>query len=49
MLEEDLFVEPRKASVASAKVADLMKSLKPRKKGQINKGKNKQAKAGALL
>ena len=32
--EEDNFVEPRKARAASAGMADLMKSLKPKKRGQ---------------
>ena len=38
LLEEDLFVEIRKARATFAGVADLMKSLKPRKKGLIDNG-----------
>ena len=45
MLEEDLHVEPRKARAALVEIADLMKSLKLRKKGLIDKRKSKQAKA----
>ena len=34
-------IEPRKARAASHGVADLMKTLKPKKKGPIDKGKVK--------
>ena len=45
-IEEKTNVEPRKARAASARVADLMKNLKPKKKGPIDKGRNK-AKVGS--
>ena len=48
MLEEELLVEPRKARAASTRVADLIKSLKPRKKGPIDKGKSKQGRSFCL-
>ena len=38
-IEDDIVVETRKAKVASAGVVKLMKTLKLRKKGSINKGK----------
>ena len=44
--EEDNFVEPRKASAASVGVADLMKSLKPKKMGPIGKIKNRKVVVG---
>ena len=44
--EEDNFVEPRKAKVASIGVADLMKSLKPRKRGPMGKVKNRKIVVG---
>ena len=44
-IEEETNVEPRKARAASAGVADLMKNLKPKKKGPIDKGRHK-AKVG---
>ena len=47
LMGEDLVIEPRHTRVAAAGVADLMKSLKPRKKCQIDKNKNKQTKVGA--
>ncbi|XVE86096.1 hypothetical protein DITRI_Ditri18aG0008900 [Diplodiscus trichospermus] len=37
---------PRQVRAASAVAADLMKSLKPRKKGPIDKGKSKISKSG---
>ena len=37
IIEDELYVEPRKARVVAARVADLMKSLKPKKKGNIEK------------
>ena len=46
---KDLVIKPRRMRAASAGVADLMKSLKSRKKGQIDKSKNKQTKAGATI
>ena len=39
-------VETKKVRAASAGVAELMKSLKPKKKGPIDKGKIKQLKTG---
>ena len=45
IIEEETNVEPRKARAASAGVADLM-NLKPKKKGPIDKGRNK-AKVGS--
>ena len=42
-------VEPRKTRATSIGVAELMNSLKPRKKGQIDKGKNKHSKARATV
>ena len=47
MMEEEIQMEPRKARAAAAGVADLMKSLKTRRKGPIDKGKVKQGKAGS--
>ena len=41
-----MLIEPRKARAASIGVAKLMKSLKPKKKGLIDKGKSKQNKTG---
>ncbi|XVE89222.1 hypothetical protein DITRI_Ditri19aG0133200 [Diplodiscus trichospermus] len=40
---EEECIPPRKAWTASTGVADLMKSLKPRKKGPIDKGKKEKA------
>ena len=40
--EEDNFVEPMKTSATSVGVADLMKSLKPKKIGPIGKIKNRK-------
>ena len=40
-----MLIMPRKARVASAGVAELMKTLKPKTKGPIDKGKLKQNKA----
>ncbi|XVE69262.1 hypothetical protein DITRI_Ditri09bG0138300 [Diplodiscus trichospermus] len=37
---------PRQARAASAGVVDLMKSLKPKKKGPIDKGKSKTSETG---
>ena len=48
MVVEDFCVEPRKLRAASAGVAELMKTLKPKKKGPVDKGKSRQVKAGAL-
>ena len=45
--EETAMAETRKTMAASAGVAELMNSLKARKKGPIDKGKNKNPKAGA--
>ena len=39
-------IEPRKVRAALAGVAKLMKFLKPKKKGTIDKGKPKQNKTG---
>ena len=39
--EEQVFVEPRKVRAAVSGMADLMKSLKAKKKGPIDKGKSK--------
>ena len=48
MVEKDFCVEPRKLRAASAGVKELMKTLKPKKKGPVDKGKSRQVKAGAL-
>ena len=45
--EETAMAETRKTRAASAGVAELMNSLKAKKKGPIDKGKNKNPKAGA--
>ena len=39
LVEEDLVVETRKALATASRVVDLIKILKPRKKGSIDKGK----------
>ena len=44
--EEDNFVEPRKTRAASVGVADLMKSLKPKKRGTMGKVKNRKVAVG---
>ena len=44
---EDVLIEPKKVRAIAAGVAELMKPLKPRRKGPIDKGKYKQAKVGA--
>ena len=41
-IEAEMVVEPRKARTIAVGVADLMRTLKPRKKGQTNKVKKKQ-------
>ena len=41
IIEDELNVEPRKARAVAAGVADLMKSLKPKKKGNIDKVRKK--------
>ena len=38
-IKDDIVIETRKAMVASAEVAELMKTLKPWKKSLIDKGK----------
>ena len=43
--KDAMLIMPRKARVASAGVAELMKTLKPKTKGPIDKGKLKQNKA----
>ena len=45
--EEVVLTEPRKTRAASVGVAELMNTLKPRKKDPIDKGKSKNPKAGA--
>ena len=47
--KEEMFLEPKKTTTASAGVAELMKNLKPKKKGQIDKGKQKQIKIGSFV
>ena len=42
LTEPEKVVESRKSRVAAAGVADLMKTLKPRKKEQLTKVKKKQ-------
>ena len=42
-MEEDIVGETRKARAASLGVANLMKTLKPKKKGPIDKGKKGRA------
>ena len=41
-IEDDIVVEIRKTRVAAAGVVELMKTLKPQKKGPIDKGKKKR-------
>ena len=43
---EDICIEQRKSRAAAAGVAELMRTLKPKKKGPIDKGKIKQSKVG---
>ena len=47
-IEENIIVGCRKARAASSGVADLMKSLKPRKKGPIDKGNKVKAGSSVL-
>ena len=42
-IDDDIVVEIRKAKVASAGVVELMRTLKPQKKGPIDKGKTGSA------
>ena len=48
MVEEDFCVEHRKSRVVAVGVAKLMKTLKAKKKGPIDKGKRKVIKAGSF-
>ena len=43
LIEEDMVVETRKARAVSYGIVDLMKTLKPRKKGLIDKRKKAKA------
>ena len=43
LIKEDMVVETRKARAVSYGIADLMKTLKPRKQGLIDKGKKAKA------
>ena len=45
LLEEKINVDPRKFRATSVGVAELMKSLKAKKKAPSDKGKSKQVKA----
>ena len=47
VVEEEICVEPRKSRTAAASVAELMKTLKAKKKGPIDKGRSKGVKAGS--
>ena len=46
--DEECCVKPRKTRVASAGVAKLMKTLKSKRNRPIDKGRNKQTKAGSV-
>ena len=48
-IEEEVWAKRRKTKDVSARVAELMNSLKPSQKGPIDKGKNKHSKAGATV
>ena len=48
-IEEEVLVELRKTRAASARVAELMNSLKLRNKSSIDKGKNKHSKVEATI
>ena len=43
-VSKKLLLEPRKFKVASVGVVELIKTLKPRKKGPVDKGKKKMNK-----
>ena len=46
MDEKELFIEPRKSRAAVAGVEELMRNLKPKRRGLFDKGKNKVVKVG---
>ena len=46
-VEIEVGVGQRKTRAAAKGVAELMRNLKPKKKGTIDKGKNKQNKVGS--
>ena len=48
MAEEEMVVEEKKVRAAALGVADLMKTLKPKKRGPINKGRKTKAGSAAL-
>ena len=48
-IEEEMIVDSKKTKAASAGVIELMNTLKPRKKGQGHRGKNKQPKVGGTI
>ena len=45
--EEEVFIEPKKSRAAATGVAELMRNLKPKRKGPFDKGKNKGVKVGS--
>ena len=47
VVEEEICVEPRKSRAAAVGVAELMKTLKAKKKGPIDKERSKGVKAGS--
>ena len=49
MANMEVVSEPRKVRATSTGVAELMKSLKPKKKGPIDKGKPKQNKTRSFV
>ena len=47
LIRKECCVKPQKTRVASARVTELMKSLKSKIKGPIDKGRSKQTKIGS--
>ena len=45
--EEELMLGPRRTRAASVGVAELMRNLKPKRKGPFDKGKSKGVKVGS--
>ena len=46
---EEIYIKPKKVRVVAVGVAELMRTLKPKKKGSIDKGKSKQNKVAFAL